>query len=134
MSTQVIEYTTPEWGIQLTFYWVAEISQHSHWFRARSGLLCAAVTLSWVQSPFSFGDRNFLKNTPLRPAVTYFFPSGLVPTRAPLTPTDTPMPDLDRFNLIGPIFMLFRMKNPITHSRLSFALPAVSQQCPERTI
>src|SRR5690606_11752729 len=39
---------------------------------------------------------------PCLPACTYDEPSGRMPTRNPVTPTEVPMPPLERLSLIGP--------------------------------
>lgn len=46
-------------------------------------------------------------------AAVYDRPLASLPTRKPRPPMEYPTPDLDRFNRIGPSFMLRRKPHPI---------------------
>jgi hypothetical protein len=47
-------------------------------------------------------------------AAVYDLPFASWPTRKPCTPMEVPMPDLDRFNLIGPSLMLLRNRHAMS--------------------
>ena len=50
----------------------------------------------------------------------YDRPFASVPTRKPRTPMEVPMPDLDRFSRMGPIFRLLRKRHVIRSKTTSF--------------